>query len=608
MNKYMLYCLCISAWLTARPQAITVHGKVLNNVGAPIPFAIVELAGQGLTYTTGSSGSYSFTFSKTAIQTPSLLPTTGRLSLDKGILELRLPGPSPVNINIFDLKGILQKKVLLQDAKAGIYHFTIAEDCRAANLLFITASIGGREITFPYLPLGTDKHTVEFSAEWFSPFTRQLAKTTADDDIDTLKTTAPGCLPNTMAISLNRSDLEVFITLATMNEMLVKSDIPYKSPDITHGQLDSLVRSNTLFAFNLYKGLQTSGDNIFFSPYSISEALAMTYAGAENSTAEQMANTLRFTLPDSIVHAGFDSLDRSLSSETEIAYFLNNANSVWMQKNYTFQKSFLDLLAEYYNTGLYTVDFGNTNLARTAINNWISDMTARRIIDCLPQGALSGLTRMVLVNTLYFKSMWNDTFSVADTRDGTFTNLNSTRRTVPFMHTEMRNQWYYSESAYKAVELMLAGGRTSMVIIMPTGNFEAVENELTANTLDDILSNSTSVTLMLSMPKFSFETESYELSQILSRLGMQKAFMPGSADFSGMTGTRDLYIENVYHKGFFGVNEQGIEAAAGTAVEMGTIGIHQDERITLDIDHPFILFIRDRKTNTVLFMGRITKL
>jgi len=393
----------------------------------------------------------------------------------------------------------------------------------------------------------------------------------------------------------------------------VKSDIPRNTdPQIAFDQLDSLVKNNTRFAFDLYKNLQTSGANIFFSPYSISEAIAMVYAGAKNETSVQIANALRFTLPDSIIHAGFDSIDLSLThwSLQNGAYTLNNANSIWMQESLSIQKSYLDLLAAYYNTGLYTVDFIRAHDSSTiAINNRMSEMTADRINNCLSQNDLTSLTRLVLVNAMYFKSMWNDTFSVANTRDSAFFNFDSTTSVVPFMHAMGKENGYYETDRYQSAELLLAGWRTSMVIVMPKpGYFSAVENEFTIDTLYSIFSavrNNLAV-LTLSVPKFSFETSSYNLGSILSTLGMTNAFKPGTADFSGIDGKKDLFIGSVSHKGYIGVNEWGVEAAAATPVKIVTSGI--DPTKIMSIDHPFILFIRDQWTNTVLFMGRITKL
>lgn len=613
MHRFMFFLFVISLVSMASAPTFNVNGKVLDNVGIPIDNAVVELVRQGLKDTTGPDGAYSFS-NKTAVELPSLLPATGQLSLKRGVLELRLPGPSPVRIEVFNLKGTLLQKELLQDAGAGLHRLKIAENCRTANLLFIRATIGNREITFPYLPLNIGNHQVKSSVESPSPFTREPAKKMIDNEIDTLKATAPGYMTNIVEISLRHSvielpPLEVYITLKKIDTMLVKSDIPQKAPSIPNDQLKSLVHSNTLFAFDLYRNLQTSGDNIFFSPYSISEALAMTYGGAKNETSVQMANTLRFTLPDSIVHAGFNSLDRSLSrwAAQESAYTLNNANSIWMQEDYPFQKGYLDLLAAYYNTGFYAADFKkDPDSSRIMINNWMSEMTASRINDCLPEGALSTLTRLVLVNALYFKSMWNDTFAVADTRDSTFFNLDSTTSTVPFMHARIFDEKYFETDRYQATELMLAAMRTSMLIVMPKpGYFKTVENEFTTDTLDSILSDLSSATLIFSMPKFSFETASYDLSSILSNLGMPDAFIYGTADFSGIDETKELFIEKVFHKGYIDVNEKGVEAAAVSAISMSA-GIVEDKIMT--VDHPFILFIRDRRTKTVLFMGRITKL
>jgi serpin B len=174
------------------------------------------------------------------------------------------------------------------------------------------------------------------------------------------------------------------------------------------------------------------------------------------------------------------------------------------------------------------------------------------------------------------------------------------------MHAMMYDESYYETDRYQAVELKLAGLRTSMIIVMPKpGYFTNVENEFTMDTFNNIFSNFSSAVLTLSMPKFSFKTGSCNLSAILSSLGMHDAFISGTADFSGIDGTKDLFMESVYHKGFISVNEQGVEAASATAVVISS-GIEPNK--IMSIDHPFILFIRDNRTKTVLFVGRVTKL
>jgi serpin B len=612
MYNCMVFCLFILVGSLANAQTINVCGKVVNNVGVPISGAIVSLVHQGLKDTTGPDGVYSFS-KNTAVKLPSLPPANEQISLKRGTLELSLTHPSLVKIEIFDVKGILLEKRFLQKTGAGLYCLNIAKNCRAANLFLIHVSTGSREITFPYLSLNTGKYTVNSSVESPSPIGGKLAKIAVSDIIDTLKATAPGYSANAVVISYYYWAADYMVVNLTLNKMdmrLLRSDVPQNRPNIASDQLKSLVNSNTLFAFELFKNLRTSGNNLFFSPYSISEAMAMIYGGAKNETSVQMANVLRFTMPDSIVHAGFDSLDRSMAARAAMdgSYTLNNAHSIWIQESLSIQKDFLDLLAAYYNTGLYRVDFTKAHDSSTiAINNWMSEMTAERINNLLPQDALTSLTRLVLVNTMYFKSMWNDTFSVADTRDSAFFNLDSTTSTVPFMHKKMYDEQYYETDRYQAAELMLAEWRTSMVIVMPKpGYFNAVENEFTIDTLYGIFSNFSSASLTLSMPKFSFETGSYDLKSILSSLGMQDAFKFETADFSGIDGKKDLFIGSVYHKGYISVNEWGVEAAAATSARIMKVGIEPNK--IMSIDHPFILFIRDRWTKSVLFMGRIVKL
>jgi serpin B len=608
MYKSMLFCLFIVVSSTASNPG-DINGRVLDDVGAPIAKAIVELVSQGLKDTTGPDGAYSISLT-TDVKLVPLPPAMVRLSITKNILEIKLNRPSPLKLEFFNLKGTLLKKELLQGTKDGVYYFDIVNNCRTANLLFIRASFSSRVVIFPFLSLNNGKYTLESSMVRPSLFTSELAEKKVDTSFDTLKATASGYMTNALPVSFtNWYNRNVYITLKKKYNMLVMSDIPQKVSDITGDQLNSLVHSNTLFTFDLFKNLRASGDNIFFSPYSISEAIAMAYGGAKNETSKQIANAMRFTLPDSIVHAGFDSLNRSLiySAIQQNAYSLNNANSVWMQESLSIQKSYLDLLASYYKTGFYMANFTkDPDSSGRVINNWMKEMTAGRISDCLPQGAISSLTRLVLVNALYFKSMWNDTFSVANTRDSTFFNLDSTTSTIPFMHARLFDQEYYETDRYQALELMLAGMRTSMVIIIPKpGYFNVVENEFTIDTLDRILSDLSHSTVVLSMPRFSIQTSSYNLKSILSSLGMKDAFESGIADFSGIDGKRDLFIENVYHKGYLDVNERGVEAAA-TSVIVQSAGIVPEKIVS--IDRPFILFIRHRWTKTVLFMGRVIKL
>jgi len=382
------------------------------------------------------------------------------------------------------------------------------------------------------------------------------------------------------------------------------------SPDVDEADLAILVDGNSAFAFNLYQALKEDDDNIFYSPYSISLALAMTYAGARGETAQQMADTLHFTLSQARLHPAFNSLDLELSERGQGAkgkdgegFRLNIVNAIWGQKDYQFLSTFLDTLAENYGTGLRLLDFvGAPEESRLTINNWVSDQTECRIEDLIPQGLISVVTRLVLTNAIYFNAAWQHPFNQDITEDGPFYPLDGGKVTVPMMkQTEFFG--YTEGDGYQAVELEYDGGELSMIILLPQADqFETFEASLDAQLVDAIVKHLEPRRVALMMPRFEFES-SFSLREVLSAMGMPVAFS-GSVDFSGMTGNRDLFIADVVHKAFVSVDEAGTEAAAATAVAMELTAVPR-EPVEVTIDHPFIFLIRDIQTGTILFVGRI---
>ena len=382
------------------------------------------------------------------------------------------------------------------------------------------------------------------------------------------------------------------------------------SPEVDEADLTALVSGNSAFAFDLYQALREEDGNLFYSPYSISLALAMTYAGARGETAQQMADTLHFVLSQDRLHSAFNSLDIELSRRGEDAkgkddggFRLNIVNAIWGQKGYHFLTTFLDLLAENYGAGLRIQDFVSApEESRITINNWVSDQTEGRIRDLIPQGVIDALTRLVLTNAIYFNAAWQYPFNEDLTRDGSFYLLDGGEVTVPMMRqTELLG--YTEGDGYQAVELLYDGGELSMVILLPApGQFEAFEGALDAQQVDGIIERLEQRQVTLTMPKFEFES-SFGLKEALSEMGMPVAFSE-SADFSGMTGNRDLFIADVVHKAFVSVDEAGTEAAAATAVVMAMTAV-PDTPVEVTVDHPFIFLIRDIETDTILFVGRI---
>jgi serpin B len=383
-------------------------------------------------------------------------------------------------------------------------------------------------------------------------------------------------------------------------------------PQVSAADLESLVQGNNEFALALYQELRTQEGNLVYSPYSISQALAMTYTGARGETESQMAATLRFTLPQGSLHPAFNALSLELDKRAQTvvpdqaagAFRLRIANALWGQKDYAFLPEFLDSLAENYAAGLSLLDFmKDPEAARIIINQWVYDQTEEKIKDLIPAGGITPDTRLVLTNAIYFKAAWLTQFDPSKTQEAPFYVLDGKSVTVEMMNLSTR-LGYQAGEGYQVVELPYVGGEMVMTIVVPdAGQFETIEQGLDAAWLKGITSNLGYQEVNLGLPKFKFETN-VGLSDVLEAMGMPLAFSQ-SADFSGMTGKKDLTITDVIHKAFIAVNEEGTEAAAATAVMVGITSMPA-EPIALTIDRPFIFLIRDSTTGAILFVGRVT--
>ncbi len=375
-------------------------------------------------------------------------------------------------------------------------------------------------------------------------------------------------------------------------------------PEIDQDDLTSLSKGNSEFALDLYHRLQDINGNLFFSPYSISQALAMTYAGARQETEKQMADTLHFTLSQADLHPVFNYLDLKLSSseESNKDFHLTIANALWGQEGYEFLPQFLDTLAENYGAGMITLDFATQpQEACNSINSWVSDKTETRIKDIISPNNISPDTRLVLTNAIYFKASWHHQFRESMTVDDSFHLLDGTEVDVPMMRqTELFG--YTEGNNYQAVELLYDGARlTSMIIILPEeSSFNDFQSQINYGILQDIISGIERKQVQLQLPRYEFESE-FSLKDILREMGMASAFE--NADFSGMTGSIGLFITDVLHKAFVLVDETGTEAAAATAVVMDESEPLVEAKIS--VDRPFIFLIRDIETDSILFLGRV---
>jgi serpin B len=404
----------------------------------------------------------------------------------------------------------------------------------------------------------------------------------------------------------------IFSTGPAAGQVLQSDKERVTSPDVSSDEQASLVGGNSAFAFDLYRALKGKDGNLFYSPYSISLALAMTYAGASGQTEEQMAAVLHFLLDQDNLHPAFNWLSAELAGRGEGAagkdgegFRLNIANAIWGQQGYEFLPAFLDVLAENYGAGMRVLDFiSETEQSRLAINDWVSNQTENRIKDLIPQGVINDWTRLVLTNAIYFNAAWKYPFEKQMTGNGPFYLLDGRPTKAPMM--KQNGSFGYTEGeGYQAVELPYDGDELSMVVLLPAqGNFEAFEAGLQAGQTNDVISDLTTTRIALTMPKFEFESE-FSLKDTLTGMGMPDAFSPDEADFSGMTGNRELSISDVIHKAFIAVDEAGTEAAAATAVIVGTRSMPAEPQVKVTIDRPFIFLIRDIGTGAILFVGRV---
>lgn len=370
--------------------------------------------------------------------------------------------------------------------------------------------------------------------------------------------------------------------------------------------IKNIARDNTLFTLDLYNQLKMTDGNLFFSPFSIFTALAMTWAGARENTAVQMAETLHFTEKPAQFHRAIGDLISQLNAvqkETDVE--LSIANAIWAQKGYQFLDEFFRIVQQSYQADLKQVDFSSAaESARQAINAWVEQQTNEKIKDLLPPKVLNALTRLVLVNAIYFKGFWDNQFKSRDTREMEFWLLTEVAVKVPMMHQE--HQFGYWENDWlQIIEMPYKEESLSLIVLLPkekTGITD-LEQKLNFENMMAWQSRLRKRKVIVFFPKFKIESQ-FSLGQTLALMGMPDAFDPELADFSAMVGQKELYISAVIHKAFLEVNEEGSEAAAATGVVVSVTSIAPSPPI-FKADHPFVFFIRDNKSQSILFLGRV---
>lgn len=376
------------------------------------------------------------------------------------------------------------------------------------------------------------------------------------------------------------------------------------SSSANSSEMKSTVEGNTTFALDLYKRLGNQPGNLFFSPYSLSTALAMTYAGARGLTESEMARTLHFSQSQNDVHAAFATLTACLQEiQGRNRITLAVANSLWCQQGYRFTDTFLNLARARYQADVRLVDFEKSaETARREINTWVERKTAERIKSLLGPGQLTPDTRLLLCNAIYFKGKWAIQFDPRHTRPAPFFTGPGESSPVPTM---------WQKSDFKStdaddvslLELRYTGDDLSMIILLPRAvdGLSELEGQLNTENLHRWiarLEQTHADKLSVSLPRFK-TTQSFGLAKELAAMGMPSAF-GGAADFSAMTGTPNLFISDVAHTAFVEVNEEGTEAAAATGVAAKTRSMTR----SFKVDHPFIFLIRENSTGEILFLGR----
>jgi serpin B len=385
-------------------------------------------------------------------------------------------------------------------------------------------------------------------------------------------------------------------------------------PSARSDPLQSLVASNTDFGLNLYGQLATKAGNVFFSPYSISTCLAMTYAGASGDTEEQMAQALGFGTDQQQFSLLFGELQRDLEAiQEQNAIELKIANALWTQDGYPFAPTFLEIARGQYHASVNQADFTTGAAAATeAINGWVAQETHDKIQNILPPGSLNQLTRLVLANAIYFKGVWAVSFEKTNTSIQPFYLSNTSQVGAPLMHQPVVDHYmvnYMETSEFQAVELPYGSNQLSMVILLPwqVDGCGQLEQQLSAAFLSGVLSQLRETKVEIFLPRFTVESF-FALNEPLAEMGMPAAFTPGVADFSGIDGMTDLFISSVFHKAWGQVNEAGTEAAAATVVAVTTVASGpgpKDPPPVFRADHPFIFFIRDAQSGSLLFLGRL---
>ena len=392
--------------------------------------------------------------------------------------------------------------------------------------------------------------------------------------------------------------------------------LPGASGQDTDSSLSEVVRANGEFAMAVHRELSAEKGNLCYSPLSISTALAMTFAGARGETAVQMGRVLR--LREAVeTHTAMGALLADLNGRrlrprrrdpdaaNRLPFELAVANSLWGQDGYPFGASFLELTQTSYRAALEVVDFkSDPEAARRRINGWVEEKTQDRIQDLLQAGDVTPDLRLALVNAIYFKSAWQTPFDEHATRDAPFHLGDGEVVDVP----TMQQTSYFRHARADGLDIVkipYEEGQASMVLLIPReeSGWAAAEEALDFEWLGTLLEALENRFVALALPRFRCESR-FVLNDVLGAMGMELPFRWPGADFTGISPTGELFLGFVIHQAFVDVHEKGTEAAAATAVGLRA-GSVPPEPIQVRADRPFLFLIRDEKTGSILFLGRV---
>jgi serpin B len=370
--------------------------------------------------------------------------------------------------------------------------------------------------------------------------------------------------------------------------------------------VSSVISANNQFALELYSKYKSKEGNIFFSPYSISTAVAMTYEGAKGQTADEIQSVFHFPKDASVRQPAFASIYNELNKGSS-DYTLKTANALWAQKDYQFLQDYFNTVEKYYGGKVTNLDFKTeTEPSRITINKWVEEQTNNKIKDLIPAGYIDSMTRLVLTNAIYFKGTWVWQFDKSLTREADFkVSPTKTVKAQMMSLTGEKAKFNYAETdELQMLEMPYKGEELSMVVLLPKQEtLDNLEKSLTLEKLNQWKESLKEEKMdAVNIPKFKFETK-YFMAEDLADMGMPTAFT-STADFSGMTGEEDLYIGFVIHQAYIDVNEEGTEAAAATAIGIKATAV-MPSRLFI-ADHPFIFIIQEKSTGNILFLGRVT--